>query len=96
MPAKGRPPDTTARQRLRRYVLARDGWECQIRLPGTWVTQKGQERRCLGRATSVHHTKGWRITGDDPQYLVAACMPCNQKVGDPSKGVDPEPLPFFM
>jgi len=60
-------------------VLERDGHVCQLRLPC-----------CTYRATEAHHTLGRGRTGDDPQYMVASCKPCNLQVGDPTH-VDPQP-----
>lgn len=79
-------------RRLRAHVLARDGYRCQVALPGTWTTRDGQVRRCLGVATHAHHLRGKRY-GDDPRYIVAACEPCNLRVGDPTKTPDPPPQP---
>lgn len=72
---------TRAWRRTRRLVLERDHYRCQLKLDG-----------CTTRATTAHHTKG-KALGDDPRFLVAACQPCNLKVGDPTKA-DPEPLPW--
>lgn len=74
---------TTAWRRLRLRILDRDGWACQIRLPGV----------CKGEADCVHHTKGKERTGDDPAHLAAACTPCNLKLGEP-KEIDPRPKSF--
>lgn len=74
---------TRAWRRVRALVLARDGYRCRLAITGV----------CTGRATCVHHTRGKRITGDDPTYLVAACKGCNLKVGDPTKQPDPAPRP---
>jgi 5-methylcytosine-specific restriction endonuclease McrA len=76
-------------QRVRLTVLDRDGWKCQIKTPGVWRTMKGEERRCMINADCVHHTLGIQKTGMDTRYLVAACTPCNLKVGDPTKRPDP-------
>lgn len=73
--AKG---STRAWRKLRAYVLARDSYRCQIKLPG-----------CTSAATHVHHTLGRAVTGDDPRYLQAACAHCNIKTGDPTKTADP-------
>lgn len=73
---------------IRPFVFERDNHQCQLRYPGTWVTRAGIERRCLGVADQVHHTRGPEY-GDDPRYLLAACAPCNNKAGDPTRG-DPE------
>lgn len=50
---------------------------------------------CTGHAETAHHTKGRKVTGDDPRFLVAACTACNLHIGDPTKlaAVDPEPRP---
>lgn len=74
---------TRAWRRLRRLVLERDGYICQLKIEGV----------CTGLATHVHHTLGRAITGDDPAYLVAACEACNLHVGDPAKVPDPPPRP---
>lgn len=67
---------------MRERVLARDRYECRLRIEGV----------CTARATCVHHTLGRAVTGDDERYLVAACEPCNLRVGDPGK-YDPQPEP---
>lgn len=85
---------TTAWRALRLDILARDGFECQIRIPGEWTTRKGEVRKCLGTATQVHHTLGRGVTGDDSRYLIASCAPCNLAIGDPAKRSEPEPLPW--
>lgn len=59
---------TTAWTQASKAVLARDGYRCQIRLPG-----------CLGRATSADHVI--ELEDGGPLYelgnLQAACRPCN-------------------
>jgi 5-methylcytosine-specific restriction endonuclease McrA len=70
-------------RKIRRGVLIRDNYQCQIQLTGI----------CTGRATCVHHTLGKAVTGDDPTYLVAACTECNLKIGDPQK-YNPQPKPM--
>lgn len=66
-------------RRIRAEVLARDGHRCRLRIPG----------RCTTRATTVHHTQGRAVTGDNPQHLIAACSPCNGHVGEPARHGDP-------
>lgn len=77
----------------RKRVLERDSPDnhastarCQLQYPD----------RCLGRATTVHHTIPW--TGDPAdtpdQYLLAACQPCNHHAGEPTPQPDPEPKPW--
>lgn len=71
-------------RRTRAYVLARDGYTCQLRLPG-----------CEGAAPleggHVHHLRG-KATGDDPAQLVASCAPCNLQAGQVDPDPDPRPL----
>lgn len=70
---------TRAWRRTRAAVLLRDGWTCQLRLPGV----------CVGESNPmhVHHTRGKQF-GDDPAYLLSACEPCNLSLGDPTKLAD--------
>lgn len=70
-------------RRLKAQVIARDGGACQLKIPDV----------CQRKATTAHHTAGKTVTGDNPAYLVAACQPCNLKVGDPRKH-DPDPKPW--
>lgn len=73
---------TPAWKRVRAFVLTRDHYVCQLQIPGV----------CTRRATQVHHTGPREITGDNPHYLLAACQPCNNQIGDPTKQ-DPAPRP---
>ena len=73
---------TAAWRRTRARVLERDGNVCQLQIPEV----------CVGTATHVHHTQERDEVGDDPRFLVAACAPCNIRVGDPTVA-DPDPLP---
>jgi 5-methylcytosine-specific restriction endonuclease McrA len=61
-------------RKVRKQVLERDGYQCQIGLQG-----------CTVHATHVHHTIGRDVTGDNPAFLVAACEHCNKKTGDPRR-----------
>jgi len=72
---------TRAYRKIREFVLARDGWACQIKKAGI----------CVGRADCVHHTKGRAVTRDDPRFMVAACTPCNLNVGDPTRAATYDP-----
>ena len=73
---------TAAWRRTRARVLERDGNVCQLQIPEV----------CVGTATHVHNTQDRDEVGDDPRFLVAACAPCNIRVGDPTVA-DPDPLP---
>jgi 5-methylcytosine-specific restriction endonuclease McrA len=55
-------------QQIRRQILHRDAYACQIRLPGCTVT-----------ATEVDHITSLTNGGGrlDPSNLRAACKPCN-------------------
>lgn len=64
-------------RRTRAAVLARDGYLCQLQLPGCTTTAPLQ-------GGHVHHTRG-HSTGDDPAHLVASCRNCNLHVGDPTR-----------
>jgi 5-methylcytosine-specific restriction endonuclease McrA len=60
---------TARRQRLRRQILARDGYQCRIGGP-----------RCAGYAETAHHIIPSSQRPDlffDPANLAAACKPCN-------------------
>lgn len=95
--AKGAPGEgwgsgsTREWRRIRAQVLARDSHRCQLAIAGT----------CKTKADCVHHLYGKAVTGDNPRYLVAACTPCNLRVGDPQRGDstgrgkhhDPPPTP---
>lgn len=67
-------------RRIRRAVLERDGYRCQIQIPGL----------CVFTSDCVHHTLGVAVTGDNPAHLVAACTPCNLRLGEPD-GADARP-----
>jgi 5-methylcytosine-specific restriction endonuclease McrA len=60
--------NTQAWQRLRAWVLARDGGMCQIRGP-----------KCKRYATDADHIVSRAEGGDmwDPRNLRASCKPCN-------------------
>ena len=58
-------------RRLRLLILERDGFTCQLRLPG-----------CTGLASHVDHRVSRRDGGSDhPDNLQAACANCNQRKG---------------
>ena len=58
---------------LRKAVLARDRYECQIKLPG-----------CKTRATQVDHIIGLKQGGSwwDPNNCRASCRSCNVAKGN--------------
>jgi 5-methylcytosine-specific restriction endonuclease McrA len=76
---------TRAWRKVRELVLQRDGYLCQVRLPGVCTT----DAPLVGG--HVHHIAG-RRTGLDPAYLVAACRSCNLSIGEPGRA-DPPPRP---
>ena len=59
---------TSTYRRIRRYVLERDRFTCQIRGP-----------KCNGYATEVDHVVSRADGGDvfDPGNMRASCRPCN-------------------
>jgi 5-methylcytosine-specific restriction enzyme A len=59
-------------RRTRAYVLARDKWVCQMRLPG-----------CTSTATTADHVVPLVMGGDpyDPGNARAACAWCNSSAG---------------
>ena len=69
-------------EKLRKLVLRRDNYECQIRLPG-----------CLGTANTVDHIhpKAWGGLAT-PGNLRAACKPCNQAKGARADATANEPI----
>lgn len=78
-------------RRIRRLVLDRDqGKGCRAHREG-WCARAGRPgpHTCTGVPTQAHHTLGKAVSGDDPRYLVAACGPCNQHIGDPARAADP-------
>jgi 5-methylcytosine-specific restriction endonuclease McrA len=69
---------------MRAAVLARDKHLCQLKIEGV----------CVQRSTPMHvHHKLGKARGDDARYLVAACAPCNQRLGDPMRAADPPAVP---
>lgn len=72
-------------RRTRLYVLERDGYVCQLRLPG-----------CLGRASTADHIVPLSMGGPSlPENLRAACLPCNLRRGarDLTTPTGPPPSP---
>ena len=76
---------TRAWRKLRSSVLARDNYECKLKLPGI----------CTGRAEHVHHLDGVEhgiIV--PPLRLLSACEACNLHIGDPTRPrFSPQPTP---
>jgi 5-methylcytosine-specific restriction endonuclease McrA len=76
-------------RKIRARILTRDQHRCQLRYPGI----------CRTIADSVHHVHG-KDAGDNPANLIAACTPCNQHAGDPTRirgsrtqtAPDPQPI----
>lgn len=86
---------TTAWRKTRAMVLARDGYRCKVDV-GTMCPKHHHPCPgvCTRRATVVHHTKGRAVTGDDPQFLAAACAPCNGHIGEPKQTNQARPTPI--
>lgn len=65
------PYNLAAWPKVRKIVLARDGYECQVRLPG-----------CLGKATDAEHIVPASAGGPalDLSNLRASCGPCNSRL----------------
>lgn len=66
---------------IRRAVLHRDKWTCQ--LCGKPIDPVLKEPHPM--SGQVHHTLGKGATGDDPRYLVAAHRDCNLKARTPPR-----------
>lgn len=72
VPVARYPYNTTAWQAVRKRVLKRDDYECQLRYPC-----------CLGRANTADHVipvsrlPRWDPRLFDENNLRAACIPCN-------------------
>lgn len=66
--AEPNPYRTAAWKAVRRAVLDRDGYRCQLRLAN-----------CKGHANAVDHIIDWRDGGAvyDMTNLRASCIPCN-------------------
>lgn len=73
-------------RRLRRAVLDRDGWICQL----CSKPINPQLHNPDPMSAQVHHTLG-KAYGDDPAQLQAAHRKCNLDAGDPTRAPDPEP-----
>lgn len=70
------------RSRLRRVVLERDGYVCQLQL-----------KCCTYKATQADHIRPAAIHGHGIDNLQGACWPCNRAKGEPLDDTDPAPLP---
>lgn len=87
-------------RRIRAHVLGRDGYQCRAHLDGWCARASDRPHECTMRADlygphagHAHHTLGRAVTGDDPEYIVAACRACNLHIGDPGVQADPQPTP---
>jgi 5-methylcytosine-specific restriction endonuclease McrA len=66
---------TWAYRKLRRFVLARDNYLCQLHHPG-----------CTTIGNQLHHLDGVRAGKVcPPNRAVASCANCNIREGDPTK-----------
>jgi hypothetical protein len=90
---KGRGDLNTQRwKRIRKSILERDRYECQIRGP-----------KCSGVASSVDHIVPHALGGDDTaSNLRAACKPCNSSLSHRARrgghflAGDPHPSPPYV
>lgn len=70
----------------RARILARDGFECQMRLTG-----------CTGNATEVDHMVAWSPGALIPDHqLQGACRNCNAKAGSPEQRNPEVPRPSWL
>lgn len=73
-------------------MLARDGYRCQLALPGVCRVH------ALLRGGHVHHvhgkTKCAGCRADNLAHLQAACAPCNLSTGEPKMKGDPPCKPM--
>lgn len=78
---------TRAWRGVRARVLLRDGYLCQLRMPGVCTVD------APARGGHVHHLHGKAscvgCRADRHDHLVASCKACNLHTGDPSTTVDP-------
>ena len=76
-------------RRVMANALARDGYLCQLRLPG-----------CLGRATTGDHIVPVSVAPErelDPSNVRAACVPCNLRRGNRTLDrIGPLPSPRWL
>lgn len=82
---------TTKWRKTRARVLRRDGNRCQLRLPPACDCTLPDCKRfhgCKTIADCEHHVRGKEF-GDDDADCVAACTPCNLKIGQPGRNTDP-------
>lgn len=94
---------TRAWRRLRAAVLERARYRCQAHphhcraagAPPHVCTINAPLQGGPGVAGHAHHTRGKKITGDDPRFIVAACPACNLAIGEPGRRdvADPQPRP---
>lgn len=93
MPGSWTDIPQNTRDKYRREVFKRANNECELKLPGTWVTSRGAIRWCTGKAEHVHHINGVEMGKLDIRNMKASCAPCNLKTGEPlSKGNNPRPV----
>lgn len=85
---------------MRPALLRGRHWTDKVR-PAIYARDNGQCQLCGGPidlryrsphpySYEVHHTVGWRETGNDTQYLVATHRICNARAGKPGTE-DPAP-----
>lgn len=79
---------TSAWRKVRALVLRRDGYLCQLRVPGVCTVAAPLRG---GHAHHIHGRAGGcaGCAADLPSHIVAACAACNLATGEPAPADPP-------
>jgi 5-methylcytosine-specific restriction endonuclease McrA len=80
-------PDVTAWRRLRAFVLRRDNFRCQLRVPGV----------CRGVADTVDHLDPPSLGHPQippPDRLTSSCRPCNASKSNRQRAIESPHAPL--